>query len=409
MRQVSQDWDSGHLRMMFDNVRRRQEWFTENTSPRQLANAVVAFGQFGLKKEIVRAWPVLVKVDISPLCNLRCTYCVHARPSDEDQSEAGELLRLQSFRPAQKMPVAQFAAIAEEIRGKSMAVSLYYLGDPLVHPQLDEICGLCAEARLNSHISSNFSFRLSDERIASLVTSGLTHLTVCVDGMTQESYERTRVGGRLDVVLDNLRRVLEVRRQLGMKRPKVEVQFIKFRHNLGELDDAAAWAARHGVDQFTSYWGNLHNYTDLTTSNSGVFAPKPDRSLPQCTWPYFSMQIKYNGDVIPCCYHRHGEQYAGPDADSRIVGNVFESSVWEVWNSREYRALRRLVARPQRSLAEPELRTTFCEGCPTVFDTDSNVRVRHGHEHDWDDLYTRDRRGRVWRRDAQSDAARGAV
>lgn len=408
MRRFSQDWDSGHLLMMFDNVRRRHEWFTENTSPRQLANAVVAFGQFALKKEIVRGWPVLVKVDISPLCNLSCTYCVHARPSVEDQSVAGELLKLQSFTPAQKMSVSQFASIAHQIRGKSMAVSLYYLGDPLVHPQLTDICGLCADARLNSHISTNFSFRLSDERIASLVTSGLTHLTACVDGMTQESYERTRVGGRLDVVLDNVRRLLEVRRQLGMRRPKVEVQFIKFRHNLGELDDAAAWSARHGVDQFTSYWGHLHNYTDLTTRNYDVFAPKSDRRLPQCTWPYFSMQIKYNGDVIPCCYHRQGEQYAGPDADSRIVGNVFESSVWEVWNSREYQALRRLVARPRRSLAEPQLRTTFCDGCPTVFETDSNLRVRRGYDHDWGDLYTRDRRGRVWRREARSGAARGA-
>jgi MoaA/NifB/PqqE/SkfB family radical SAM enzyme len=160
----------------------------------------------------------------------------------------------------------------------------------------------------------------------------------------------------------------------------------------------------HGVDQFTSYWGHLHNYTDLTTSNYGVFTPKADRRLPQCTWPYFSMQIKYNGDVIPCCYHRHGEQYAGPGADSRVVGNVFESSVWDVWNSREYQALRRIVASPRRSLAEPELRTTFCDGCPTIFETDAKLRVRRGYEHDWDDLYTRDRRGRVWRREAKSGA-----
>jgi MoaA/NifB/PqqE/SkfB family radical SAM enzyme len=244
LRRFSQSWDGSHLVMMFDNVRRRHEWFTENSSPRQVANAFVALGQFALKKEIVRAWPVLVKVDISPLCNLRCTYCVHARASHEDRSVAGELLQLQSFKAEQKMSVAQFASIVDEIRGKSMAVSLYYLGDPLVHPQLDEICRLSAGAGLNSHISTNFSFRLSDERIATLVTSGLTHLTACVDGMTQESYERTRVGGRLDVVLDNLRRVLEVRRVLGTRRPKVEVQFIKFRHNLGELEEAAAWSER---------------------------------------------------------------------------------------------------------------------------------------------------------------------
>ena len=78
-----------------------------------------------------------------------------------------------------------------------MAVSMYYLGDPLMHPDLDEMCRITSNGGLNAHISSNFSFSLTDERLRSLVLSGLTHLTVCVDGFSHETYSRTRVGGRL--------------------------------------------------------------------------------------------------------------------------------------------------------------------------------------------------------------------
>jgi MoaA/NifB/PqqE/SkfB family radical SAM enzyme len=217
--------------------------------------------------------------------------------------------------------------------------------------------------------------------------------------MSQEKYERTRVGGRLDVVLTNLERILAIRRDLQRGLPRVEVQFIKYQHNADELDDAAAWCEERGVDQFTSYWGHLHNYTDLSPGNYEVLAPKINRRVPQCTWPYFSMQIKYDGDVIPCCYYRHGEQYSGVASDSRVVGNVFESSIWEIWNSPEYRALRRLVARPELAREEPELNETFCDGCPTIFETDAASHVLRGQTVVWEDFYLRDARGIVRRRD----------
>jgi MoaA/NifB/PqqE/SkfB family radical SAM enzyme len=404
MRHYSQSWDGGHLLKMFNNVRRRRQWFIENASPSQVANAVLAFGEFSLKKEVMHAWPIMLKIDISPLCNLRCTFCVHARPSppSANSSENAESLTLQSFKPAQKMSLAQFTQIINEVRGKCMAVSLYYLGDPLVHPDLDAMCAVAASARINSHISTNFSFNLSDDRIVSLVRSGLTHLTVCVDGMTQESYERTRVGGRLDVVLSNLRRVLEARQELARKYPRVEVQFIKFQHNIAELDEAVAWATRHGVDRFTDYWGYLHNYTDFAPGTYEVIAPRSNGILPRCTWPYFSMQIKYNGDVIPCCYHRESEQYADGGADARIVGNVLKSSVWAVWTAPEYQALRRVVANPQRARTEPHLRETFCDGCTTIFETNARLQERRAQDYRWEDLYVRDERGRVLRKNADS-------
>lgn len=189
-------------------------------------------------------------------------------------------------------------------------------------------------------------------------------------------------------------------RKLRRRYPRVEVQFIKFQHNVADLDAAIEWAKTNGVDQFTDYWGHLHNCTDYSPQYVDVLAPKPAKRLPGCTWPYFSMQIKYNGDVIPCCYYREGEQYVQGEADGRIVGNVFDTGVWDVWNSADYQALRRIVANPQRSLREPALRKTFCDGCPTIFETSVGALRRAAEEHRWDDLYLKDERGKVWRKDA---------
>ena len=83
-----------------------------------------------------------------------------------------------------------------------------------MHPHLDEICDATREAGINAHVSTNFSFTLSDDRLRSLLSCGLSHLSVCVDGLTQESYSKTRVGGRIELVLDNLRRLLQLRREM---------------------------------------------------------------------------------------------------------------------------------------------------------------------------------------------------
>lgn len=297
------------------------------------------------------------------------------------------------------MTVAQFRRIIDEIAGKTMAVSLYYIGDPLVHPDLDEMCGIARDAGINSHVSTNFSTNFSfksDARIESIVTSGLTHLTVCVDGLTQESYERTRVGGRIAVVLDNLERVVRCKKRLGRAFPQVEVQYLNYQHNVNELAAASDRFIALGVDQFTEMWGGLHNYTDMSPGQFEVIGPKASKRVPQCLWPHFALQIKYDGDVVPCVNYRMGPQFSTV-GEQRVIGNVFQTSVWDLWNSARYRALRRIVSEPTRVDGESALAETFCNGCPQILDTHIEQNLRRGNEYRWEDLYEMDDRKRVVR------------
>lgn len=374
------------------DFRRRLVWLLPGLTVRKAFNLLMAGGEFLLRRERMRAWPVIVKIDISPLCNLRCTVCVHARPGPASATELSD----QRFAPDAFMTVDQFARIIREIAGNTIAVSLYYIGDPLMHPDLDQMCRIAHDTGVNSHISTNFSFRLTDERLESIVESGLTNLTVCIDGFSQETYSRTRVGGQIALVLSNLERVLLCRTRLKKAFPRIEVQYLKYQHNLHELEDARARCAGIGVDQFSELWGDLHNYTDMSPGQVAVTGPKKNRAVPQCLWPHFALDIKRDGDVIPCVNYRMGPQHT-PGGEKRVLGNVYDTSVREVWNSGRYQALRRLVSRPERLNREPELSTTFCDGCPQVFDTAIEQNLRRGSAHRWEDLYRRDERGRVER------------
>jgi MoaA/NifB/PqqE/SkfB family radical SAM enzyme len=286
------------------------------------------------------------------------------------------------------MSLAQFEAIVDQLAGHSAAVALYYVGDPFMHPQLPWFCSIAAEAGLNCHISTNFSFRLSDDRLAGIVRSGLSHLTVCVDSMRQDRYELTRVGGDIDLVLGNLDRILRFRKVLGSRKPSIEVQFIKYQHNLDEVDRAAAWCQERAVDQFTEYWGNLHNYADLDPSSYRTGDTLEAQLFPRCAWPWFAMQVKYDGDVIPCCYHRVSEQYRH-GGDARAIGNVISEGLFDVWNSASYRSIGRLAANPHLAQEQESVADSFCHGCPVVFDTAGAGRGITADTAHWEDMYFR--------------------
>jgi len=353
---------------------RRVRWLSDGLTPEKLWHAGCAAASYALGRETSAAWPLALKIDISPACNLKCPVCVHAEPGDDD------LLVRQDF--AQKrMSVDHFRTIVEEVRGHVSALSLYYVGDPYAHPEVDEMCRIASDAGLNTHANSNFSFRFTDERIRRIVESGLTHLTVCVDGFSQESYSRTRINGRLDFVLSNLERVCSVRRQLGRCFPRVEVQFIKFPHNVHELEKAIAWFGDVGVDSVEHYWGMVSNYADLEPSRYAVGEPLPRRMLPRCHWPYDSMVIRYDGEVIPCCNFRHATQYV-PSEDGRSFGNVFSLGVKAVWDSAIYRQTRRLVADPGAFLGDPVAEGHFCHGCPALFATTQKENIKMAPEFD---------------------------
>lgn len=393
-------YPQGSLRGRITDILRRGAWLWPNLTARKLANLLLAGLQFTLKHEVMRAWPVIVKIDISPLCNLHCTLCVHAVPSEDSTDE----LKNQAFPKQARMTVEQFQRIVDEVAGKTTALSLYYIGDPLMHPHLDELCRRASKANLNTHISTNFSFKLSDERIERLVTSGLTNLTVCVDGLTQEKYERTRVGGRIDLIMKNLERVIHCKRRLGRAFPRVEIQYIKYQHNIDELEEATRRFSELGVDQFTEMWGDLHNYTDVSPGQYEVIGPKRNRMMPQCFWPHFALQIKFDGDVVPCVNYRAGPQYSTV-GERRVVGNVFNTSIREVWNSPAYRALRRFVSNPSRINNEPALSKTFCDGCFQICETGIEKNLRRADTYRWEDLYEFDHRRRAVRKIQIRDAS----
>ena len=95
-------------------------------------------------------------------------------------------------------------------------------------------------------MSTNLNKPLSPQMAEDIIKSGLDVMIVSLDGVTQEVYEKYRVGGRLDRVLDNVKLLVQKKKELGSSTPHMEWQFIVMQQNEHQMEEAQQLAADFG-------------------------------------------------------------------------------------------------------------------------------------------------------------------
>ena len=88
---------------------------------------------------------------------------------------------------------------------------------------------------------------LCDEQVEGLATSGINKLIVSVDGATQEVYEKYRVGGDIEKVFNNMKRLMEAKKRHNSKL-NVVWNFLVMKQNEHQMDMARERAKEIGVD-----------------------------------------------------------------------------------------------------------------------------------------------------------------
>jgi len=349
---------------LLKQIIRRADLFLFGISYQKIVNILKVLIGFSLGRTTINALPLFIKIELSAACNLACTVCLHSRSNDH---------RHQDF--SGRMPLTVFKKLVNEVKKQVLGLSLYYMGEALINYDIIEAINYATQNRLSTHISSNFSFPMSDEMLQAIIGSGLTHLTVCIDGLTNDINQRTRVNGNVELVIENLRRLIFERKKQNCLFPYIEVQFIQFDHNSHQLNEALRLFETLGVDYTAILKGSSHNYTDMHPDNYNIFLPLKKKIFPRCWWPWVSVTIKHNGDVLPCCYHRIADQFSS-NRNCRAIGNIKSNSFVDIWNNIDYQNTRKVCNLPKLFVNQSSLRTHFCYGCDSLFDTDKWKNMR---------------------------------
>jgi len=263
-------------------------------------------------------------------------------------------------RPPGSLDPALFDRLLEEVGEYVFFMDFYNWGEPLLNPCVESLISRAAQRGIVCSLSTNLSLPLDDARIRRLVSSGLHELIVSLDGATKETYGQYRKGGDFDLVCANVRRLVAEKQRLGATRPLITWQFLVFRHNEQEQQQAQAMAHSMGVDRI------VFRAPMLDTERPGIPPVERDALIswaPQdqtfrlkrtragaCSWHYMSAAVNWDGSVAPCSGAYRKRDDFGTLADSRYM---------DVVNNASYRTVRTLLA--GRTAASKAL---LCENCP---------------------------------------------
>ncbi|MBM4048809.1 MAG: radical SAM protein, partial [Planctomycetes bacterium] len=165
-------------------------------------------------------------------CNIQCAMCV--RHSWEDAQ--GD------------MPFDVFKAILDQARGLPAFQTIQFggFGEPLLHPDLFSMIRAASEAGVRTELLTNAL--LLDERLCrEAVQSGLTSLTVSLDGLSSSTYGAIRDGADVKAVIRNVRTLGTARWQLGSRTPEIGLEFVAMKRNVHELPELRTLAVSLGA------------------------------------------------------------------------------------------------------------------------------------------------------------------
>jgi hypothetical protein len=171
-------------------------------------------------------------------------------------------------------------------------------------------------AGLPSHLSSNLNIKKGLEDV---VRARPTNLKISISGVTQETYARTHAGGKVSVVLENMR---ELRRLLdlhGNRDTRVWVGHHVYRTNQHEVEGFARFCAELGFEHhpIAAFYQPLEKLVALAQGKAppdpvmDLLLEHPSRYLERfravrrrdhdCELRYNQTAINFDGTVSLCC------------------------------------------------------------------------------------------------------------
>jgi MoaA/NifB/PqqE/SkfB family radical SAM enzyme len=251
----------------------------------KLRNLLRCEGEALRRQPRPRAYPYVAILDVAGLCNLHCPYCPTGAGRDP-----GRHRRL--------LPMSLVRKLLAEAGDYLLSASLYNWGEPLLHSQLPEMVSLFHQRRVFTSVSTNLSLARQD-LLAALCEAGLDHLVVSLSGASQAVYEKYHRGGKLDLVLDNLQFLTDLKHRRGLAKPLIEVKYLVFTSNRHELPAAAHLAQALGVDLFRRYPGGGPPEAEVHEYGSDFH---PFGGLHHCHQLWHAVVVNADGGVTPCCY-----------------------------------------------------------------------------------------------------------
>lgn len=281
--------------------------------------------RLNFKKPELKNFPTTIQLEPSIKCNAKCKMCPHHIISREE-----------------KLDLTKIKSIIDECIGKGVEnIFPMNWNEPFLHSDIIEILRYIRKKLPNVKINIFTNCSVLTKEISDILIEEklLDSIFFSFDTLDPIHYRKIR---KLDYNTSLKNAKYFIKKNSKSRNPiKTSVSFTLLEENQDELKS------------FKRYWRNLVDNI-LVGVNDGRFS-KPyiagrETNLP-CSKIFDSLVVLCNGDVVACCLDYN---------EDLIMGNVYENSIQETWNSEKFRRLRKAHINGNRC------KIRLCKECPVV-------------------------------------------
>jgi hypothetical protein len=278
--------------------------------------------------------PVQIRLEASSYCNLRCPSCATTTGDVHRQAVGGGFLRFEDFRK-----------LLDDNPGlKRIELSNY--GEIFLNPALLSVLELAHERGVELSASNGVNLnKIRPEVLEGLVKYKFRRLTCSIDGASQETYSIYRVRGKFANVLNNIRKINELKQLYNSPFPELIWKFIVFGHNEHEVPVAREMARELGIG-FLTELNCDRNYSPVRDPEAVRAATNNAASMDEfeelhgysyyqwlCNQLWDDPQINWDGKVLGCCVNYWGD----------FGGNAFRDGLTASVNTEQIQYARAMV------------------------------------------------------------------
>ena len=288
-------------------------------------------------KRILSDFPIHVLLEPAGICNLRCTMCYQS-----DKTFTGDSIKKNSNKKFMgMMDYNLFTKVIDECDAEGCnAISLGSRGEPMLNKNFNKMLNYISEKKnfFDVKINTNGS-ALNEKNCHTILSSNVNILVISCEGEYKELYEKIRLGGNFDKLVENVKLLKNIREK-HYKDSKLEIRI-----------SGVLFHKDQKREPFLDFW---KNYVDVVsyvkaqirwdTYNNEILEEKNN----ECDFLWEKLYVWWDGVANPC------------DEDYKSVlspGNVKNETIKNIWKSNKLQNLRELHLNGKRNTVLP------CDRC----------------------------------------------
>lgn len=237
------------------------------------------------KNYIQRSFPLVVAVEASSRCNLRCMMCFQAHMDQQNYHQNRGIMDDETYE--------RFLNEIENNRLYSIVFASR--GEPLLNPNIDKMIKAAKDRGvLDIKLNTN-AVMLTDDMSRRLLASGLDMIVFSVDSLNPKHYETIR-GTSLESVKNNINNFLEIRKkEFPDSNIVVRVAMV--------VTNKYLECAETEIDEAKRYW--LERVDELSVKSENDFSAVYDANdvhdvAQTCSLLWERVYLWYDGSINPC-------------------------------------------------------------------------------------------------------------